>query len=423
MPFQNPIVAGQELRVAAIESDNYIRGIQGWAITRDGDAKFDSISATDTIGAGTVSAQAVTLTHQDLATEILDPLPLGVVDYSSLVSGDRIGDVGATETVAVIAKLGSVVVNRLYKICVQGHFQAFGTIAAIEAYDIRLRYTTDGTTPTTASPTLPGGTCRINLSPDHGSDDFHHIAFYPPAASYDLITVALTIQRAGGTGTGGIYQGAADRRLFIWMEDTGFYSSAQNAGTIQQVIKASLAGPDPVPTQTYTKTYPAIWSRSYDQDNGTRNADDTPDMHVGWTSNVHGNTKSLAGFDYASIRALLAGGSNIVVTGYFTPKYRTSADGFDVWVSTHDYTANPSIYDTARVDELQANIQNSVPNATYAVNLSAHAAEFKAGTANGIGFGPGLGTESHYTGYIYGYDASNVNGHDYRPTLKFTVTK
>jgi hypothetical protein len=45
MPFSNPILAGQVLARAAMQSQDYVPGVSGWAIYRDGSAEFNNIVA------------------------------------------------------------------------------------------------------------------------------------------------------------------------------------------------------------------------------------------------------------------------------------------------------------------------------------------------------------------------------------------
>lgn len=44
MPFTNPIVAGTTLIRTAIKSPNYVAGVSGWAINKDGSAEFNDVT-------------------------------------------------------------------------------------------------------------------------------------------------------------------------------------------------------------------------------------------------------------------------------------------------------------------------------------------------------------------------------------------
>lgn len=45
MPFQNDIVGGTKLLIPAIQSPNYVPGVSGWRIARDGSAEFSNITS------------------------------------------------------------------------------------------------------------------------------------------------------------------------------------------------------------------------------------------------------------------------------------------------------------------------------------------------------------------------------------------
>lgn len=53
MPFGDPIVAGNTLVRDAIQSPNYVAGVSGWTINRDGSAEFSNVVVRGTFVAGT----------------------------------------------------------------------------------------------------------------------------------------------------------------------------------------------------------------------------------------------------------------------------------------------------------------------------------------------------------------------------------
>lgn len=48
MAFSNPIVAGLKLLIAAIQSPNFITGVSGWSINKDGSAEFNNLTIRGT---------------------------------------------------------------------------------------------------------------------------------------------------------------------------------------------------------------------------------------------------------------------------------------------------------------------------------------------------------------------------------------
>lgn len=60
MAYSNPIVAGDTLVRDAIKSENYMTGVSGWAIFRDGTAEFNNITARGNITASSVDVATPT---------------------------------------------------------------------------------------------------------------------------------------------------------------------------------------------------------------------------------------------------------------------------------------------------------------------------------------------------------------------------
>lgn len=52
MPFTNPLVAGTSLIRTAIHSPNYVAGVSGWSINKDGSAEFNNVTSRGTLIVG-----------------------------------------------------------------------------------------------------------------------------------------------------------------------------------------------------------------------------------------------------------------------------------------------------------------------------------------------------------------------------------
>lgn len=74
MAFSNPILGGDTLIRNAIQSENYVPGVSGWAIFRDGTAEFNDITAR-----GDITANRVIVTDNNGNEISIDPGPLGVL--------------------------------------------------------------------------------------------------------------------------------------------------------------------------------------------------------------------------------------------------------------------------------------------------------------------------------------------------------
>jgi hypothetical protein len=64
----------------------------------------------------------------------------------------------------------------------------------------QIRYTTDGTTPSTASPILPGAQAHVRIDVAGVDVSTHIVTTYTPATAVNL-TLLLTVSRSAGTGS------------------------------------------------------------------------------------------------------------------------------------------------------------------------------------------------------------------------------
>jgi len=397
---------GPELQVLwdRVQSSDYAEGNAGWALNGE-TVQLPNANILGAIGADTISAAAVSLGGLDLETEYLSPLPLGIIAYDISSSGYGTGNALTTGTQYKVYEfaMGPSGAGRLYRIVVDGHLQSTDPG---DVFDIRINYTTDGSTPTASSPLMRSKRIQMGAS-SAVSTGFSVEKIFSTAGSYANVRFAITLARAAGTGLGYIYGAGSDRALVVYVEDVGLYGAAADAGTLSQKSFATVGGttppaqPDPV--NTYTKTWAATWGRSYDQDNGTRNGDDTADLYQGYISSTHGNTKSLFGFDYASIQSALSGATVKSVRLQYRVKHAWGGAGISVRVSSHNYTSKPSSWSSGNVNTERAAFGSQKEGATYTQILPvAIGNEFKAGTTRGLGFGPGPSTSaSAYYGYMY----------------------
>jgi hypothetical protein len=206
--------------------------------------------------------------------------------------------------------------------------------------------------------------------------------------------------RTSGTGTAYFYLTDVNRQFEIALADMG--AIANVGGSLAQKSKAS-GTPAPSPTATYTKSWSATWGRSYDGDNGVRNGDDTTtELYQGYYSGTHGNTRSLAGFDYSSIMSALSGATGITAKLTFKVKHAYEYAGLDTYIGAHNYSSKPGSWAAANVAERRLLKSNAVEGSTYTVTLpSDFGTNFKSGAWRGIAFGPAPSNAHNYYGYVY----------------------
>jgi hypothetical protein len=169
------------------------------------------------------------------------------------------------------------------------------------------------------------------------------------------------------------------------------------------------------PTQFKT-VFGATYSRTYDGDLGTT-WDDSSYAYQGKYDSNRGNTRSLIGFNFASIESALAGATKI--TCYFTFKVAHAyyKAGMTVVVGSHDYASKPSTWSNTHVYQNQIRKGSCVAGKTYSVTLSSWQCwAFQQGVITGMAFGPGPSTSKTYYGYMYGAASAPC-------TLHFTYYK
>jgi hypothetical protein len=166
----------------------------------------------------------------------------------------------------------------------------------------------------------------------------------------------------------------------------------------------------------HTTVFPAIWSRSFDGDNGTT-WDDSPHCYQGYYSGDRGNTRSIVGFDYKGIMRTLAGATSITCGFSFRPLHTYSYSGSTILVGASRYTGNSGTwYANRRFPLLQKS--GCVPGKNYYVTLPKGTGDrFKSGYYLGMAFGPGPTTSRAYYAFMAGARDSG------RPTLTFTYWK
>lgn len=417
MAFENPIVAGEELVISGIRSDNYKEATDGWRVGRDGTAQFSTLNLLGDFGAlGDVSADSfhvgdgglwlpdnpdldVASRLQSLETNIFFP---PIITFF----GDR---ASGTFTAAAEVPIGEVQWNDPIGGMLMVIAQAgFASSVADDAVCLRLRYTSDGSAPTITSTLLQGGPpvgCSI-ANRLYGGFICYSELFSANTAHRLLLTVA----RSAGSGnvTPAFTNNTRTQITAFRINPTDVNSSMINAGG---------GGAPPATPVTKTTVYQPTWSRTYDGDNSTT-WDDSAHCYQGYFSGDRGNTKSLVGYNYTQIQSDLAGATINSIKLTFKVAHAYLNAGMTVEIGAHNYTSKPSTWAGGNVFENQTTKTSAKAGSSYTVTLPAgFGTNFKSGTYKGISFGPGPSTSNVYYGYLYGQSESG------KPTLSITYTK
>ena len=389
MAFQNPIVAGEELIIPGIRSDNYVEGVTGWRIVRDGQSQFQSMQVLETLGADNVDTRAITLAGSDLGT-ILSESPQGTLAYGSKGSDVNTAAIGNTETVAYRSTMGPVYAGRLYKLDLS-MLVSFVTNNGACSIVVRVRFTDNGTLPGTTNAVLGQWIFPISVN-DQSLNAFRY--FTMPDAANIRIAITLSV-RTPSTSTVCVNQsfGSVTPTQYT-LTDCG---EVPTTGTLAQISKTS-GSPDAEGNTRFTTDYLATWSQSY-------RGDSSPITDVGiWQGNnlKTGMTKSLVGFDFGLIQSDLVGASIVECRLIFKCQNATNVDGVTAIIGTHDFTSAQLTWTGIGVNANRFNVPGLTPGESANANIGVTVGnEFKSGTSKGIVFGPAPNTSNIYSGYFY----------------------
>jgi hypothetical protein len=305
MPFTNPIVGGGNLVIPFIQSPNFVPGVSGWRISRNGDAEFASqtlrgplividpntglvvasISNTGNIAGQYASIENdIILQGQSLGDRLLDGR--GLVGFFGTFGNPPAPGVGSfTDMAWFRAPLQG---NRLYFINFTPLQVNHSSVGNEEITHHWIVTGTDGTGPATyaqVTQTIQNSPAKLALV-----QGFLY-AFSSDPTAFNTTTFQL---RSSTTDTGITYTaGATGWNLYCW--DVGPLTGAMNNGGLGTAAGA---------TQRTTQ-YNATLSRSY---NGSGNQIvGTTDLWRSDFGDGNGATTSLCIFPGATIRSDLTG--------------------------------------------------------------------------------------------------------------------
>lgn len=389
------------------QSLDYVEDEDGYGLDQSV-AQMQDARIIGQLGAAVVSAEQILLAGDDLTTK-LAPIP-GSTKYA-LKSGTTFTGAGpitsTTELRMFVFDAGTVKAGRVYDIGIRG--LANGTVAG-DAFYVYLRYTTDGSDPTTSSPRMVGGQGVVGPMPAGLRAAVNNGTLYSPTTDHQL-RIAVTASRQNGTGTLTIRTDAAEVAFQVWAKDLGIDSDSSTA--LQQTLKSDGSGSDNPTIITYTKTFSATWALGWgDYTNVQEDSWFWTGVNLDYSSGAYG----LIGFDYAAIvTTLSASVTPVSCVLRVRPRSRRYGDGLDFRVLTHtntslanahsnywdtyqgDWHGNGSVYDTGVVKN------NAAPNVPVDISLGTTIFnQFKAGSRRGVGIAGVSDTVNGSSGTIYG---------------------
>jgi len=311
--FTNPVVGGVQLIRNAIQSVNYVPGVSGWAIFRDGTAEFATGTFRGPVviidpATGTVLATINANGQASFQTVEAKDYTINGVSLSATLSAIGKGIVGQFRTSSTLPNPGtsSSFVNtcwtqfiydtaRTYRI--SATTAEFKNTASVADSNLMARAVFN-------QPGLSGGASNeivhlTRLSATAGEQQGLGINFYMSGSSSRTIGGStMTLQLSSDDGVQWTHQDASGTNIFMWtVEDVGpLITSIGNTGT-------------PSGSLTYVVTYTALASRSYD---GSGNYIGAPDgdnnIYVStFADRPYTNERFEVIFDGATMRSDLSG--------------------------------------------------------------------------------------------------------------------
>lgn len=384
MPFNNPIVAGEVLIRAAIESENFASAAEGagvgWTIRRDGTAEFSSISVRGAVDgtAGSFDTLSITtdLFYQGNSLQsLLDDKPKGIVAWGQHTQAPTA--TGGEQPIIEISFTSEV--DRIYRFGTTPISALGGSVAP------RVWWTTDGSQPVPAA-----GTATLigaSISNIGTTSDISFIFITPTALPYRLLVASLNLvggaQASFPTGIIGFQ---------CWIEDMGPSIPQTGINRIGSVT----------PKQRFSFDILPIDARSYQGDGSLFNiADRCYQGQSPFTPN--GNMRSYLWFDKSTLDGLigvpLADIESLDVFLHYEHWYNSS--GGDAIIGRNN---NPNITNNevalGNYDELRVNFP--ARNIGQWINVKG-VADFTSalfsGNMHGLILGPAPTTSFFYYGY------------------------
>lgn len=416
MEFGNPIVGLEDLIRSAIKSPDFDvnseTGVTGWRIARDGTATFNNLvignpnftlNANGDLVVHSITLNAaddetgITLHGEDIDPELYNHKARGLVSWVDLPTS--VGNTTGTGDI-IVGQMSytDFDATRTYRISSAIHLDVQGT--APTYVGARFRYAWDAV-PTAASPLL--GSWQWGGRSTSQTDVIETISM--PINIDDLGTPGsvLNISVSVFASLAGVrFQGETWTNLVL--EDIG-----------ELLTRAVyVPGGGTAPPASYTKTYSANESASYQEDGSNRGI---ADCYQGRYSATNGNQFSMIGFDDALIRTDLTGATVTKVELYLNNNHFFANAGGNAIIGTHNQTTLSGTHSSSQVtDNIQAT-HFDLGQAKWITIPNSIGTALKNNTAKGIALGPGPSTSQSYYGYFAG------NGQTGEPQLRITYTK
>lgn len=300
--------------------------------------------------------------------------------------------------------------RRMYKVTATGNFYKTNT----GVYRVQLRYSSDGSDPASYTGTVNQLAMGMFSTTTNGMAARATMPGCIFAVVPCTLRVVLLVENISGGGTVRYHY---DPPGYLLVEDIGPIPEVTSETWADGAMRTTQGGATAPGTansakRTYTKTYTALWSRTW-RDGGIRN--DTPDMVQG----TYGGRDNRAAVGFGSQMVSDLSGATIKSASIrlSASSWYYSSGGTAV-LSAHNQVSAPSSFPSGGSPKVNAVWTTKAGTKSIPVPSSWYSA-LQSGALRGITLGDGIGSSSSYYGRFYGASA----GTSVRPRLTITYVK
>lgn len=420
MRFNNDVVGSEDLIRSAIKSPNFETGerVQGWRIAKDGSATFNNL----TIGSdsyiidsdgnatfNTVSAASMNLGGVDLGTTLTNKPDGSQVIYFLDGNSDVTTGADAAGSIQVCTAGVFVSGNRVIDVTIDGwRIDCGATMPGYVGVAMYAAYDNPSVTRTTGFVIRRYREVRDNTL---AYDSFlprigREFVLDPNSGDVFYVTVYVESQLAGARLEGG------DAAGFGWptiaFRDLGIPKGFD-------IITLTGGSSPPPPETTYTKTYYANWSASWDVNQGKMSTDR---LYQGDYSGAN-DRYSKIGFPYSTIQSDLSGSTIQSVQVRLSNEHSWFNSGLTARIGHHNNASEPSGSSSTSGTFNQTQSAFDKGEMKWVSLPTSVGAGFRDNTIKGLTLGrTNAGDQSDY-GYFRGADV----GTSQKPALRIQYRK
>lgn len=422
MPFTDPVVAGTELIREAIRSSNYVPGATGWRIGADGSAEFTGVTVNVS---GTSSGLQVVRSSDGLLVGSFDEeghiscRSISIADDDVEIAGVQLSERLSAQASSILA-YGIDDTTSDSTTSEKGVFEVAFEAPSSKYYQIAVSAwlaAAGGAWPFVA--VRDGGSDRPDLTSPQvlwagrqggGSSIGEQYGLYAPlylaAGSHRLL---LTFGTYYGGGTAYVTSGPT-QPILLQIMDTP-------AGLANLAVANDGGGGGGAPVQTYTTTWQATWSRTYDGSGAYESYLGNRCYQGSYDGSGAHNRRAQIGFDSASIMAALSGASLLACSIRLYAQHWYWNSGGTAVIGSHGNASPPGSFTGAVTNRIQSGGWPKPGLRSVDLMGTGIPWELQSGATRGITLGPGSSNDVAWYGYFAGA------GQDWDPQLTITYQK